>query len=506
MLDAIRRWLGGQDKGGTVQAASQLAPVPVPKVKPKQQSIPSYITNTRQQGDRVLPRTDRALANTDILTLRTNGDTRQVIRSMVKATPDLSAGVFSYIRTAVSSRYTAMARNMDGTFNRDATLLLQQLLTRFNTVQNYEDGFSGIASMRSTAESLAKELVQYGAASLELALDKGRLPRSLNPVSVVQIQFKQDDKWLKPVQVIGQEEIDLDIPTFFYTSLDQDLLDPYADSPLEASLQPVLADNDFFNDLRRLVKRALHPRLDVKINEEKFRKTIPQEIIFDAEKVRAYTDQVVAEVQQRVNDLNPEDALVHFDFIEFAYLNHGTASPAGEEEILQGIARSRLAAGSKTLPSVLGHGGGTQNVASTESMLFIKNVSGIQEKLNELFSRALTLAVRLFGQDCYVEFRYEPINLRPEDELEAFYAMKQSRVLELLSLGMITDDEASIMLTGTVTPAGFTSLMGTMFKGGGAIAGNPYSSTGSQGSTKGAGNQGLESDAPKGKKSGGKDQ
>lgn len=503
MLGALRKWLGGRGEaaGGVMEAATQLASPPAPKVKNKQQSIPSYITSTRSNSGRPLPRNDRNLANTDILTFRSSADSRQVIRDMVRASPDLSATVFTYLRTAISARYTAVARNMDGTFNRDATLLLQQILTRFDTVQNYDDGFSGIWSIRALSESLGKQLLLYGACSGELVLDKARLPRTLAPVSVTQIQFLEDGKWLKPIQVIGQEEIDLDTPTFFYISLDQDLLEPYADPPFEAALQPVLADSDFFNDLRRLVKRVLHPRLDVKINEEKFRATIPQEIALDAEKTREFTAATIKTVEQTINDLGPEDALVHFDFIDVSYINHGTNSPAGEEEVLQGLARSRLAAGAKILPSVLGHGDGTNNAASTESMLFVKNVSGaIQLKLNEFYSRALTLALRLFGQDVYVEFAYETINLRPEAELEAFKSMRQDRVLELLSYGFITDDEAAIVLTGQPTPAGFKPLMGTLFHQKGGIAGNPYTTTGAQGNTQGPLNQSLQSDAPKNKK------
>jgi hypothetical protein len=70
------------------------------------------------------------------------------------------------------------------------------------------------------------------------------------------------------------------------------------------------------------------------------------------------------------------------------------------------------------------------------------------------------------GQDCYVEFSYANIYLRPESELEAYKSMEQSRVLELLSLGFITDEEASLRLTGNLPPKGMKPLSGTMFKAG----------------------------------------
>jgi len=46
-------------------------------------------------------------------------------------------------------------------------------------------------------------------------------------------------------------------------------------------------------------------------------------------------------------------------------------------------------------------------------------------------------------------------------------------VLEQLSLGLITDDEASLALTGKLPPPGMKPLSGTMFKQGAPAAGGP---------------------------------
>lgn len=486
-----------------VSAAMQLPPPAEPKVKPKQQSYPGYVRSTKP-SESVIPRTDLNLASTQALTLRTtSSDTREIIRKLTKATPDLSAAVWAYARTVVTPTYTATARNLDGTFNREATVLLHSLLQRFDVLHDYNDGFSGIWSMRALSESLVGELVRYGACSFELVLDKARLPRTLSPVSVLQIQFREDDRWLAPVQRVGSEEIDLDYPTFFYSSLDQDLLEAYADSPLEPAIQAVLADHQFFDDLQRLVRRALHPRLDVDIDYEKFVRTIPPDVLADQEGRKAYVDGVIQQITDLVNGLNPEDALVHFDFIKFAYLNHGTASPASEEETLLSLSRSRVSAGAKTLPSILGHGDANQNLASAEAMLFMKSAGAVQGRINDLYSRALTLALRLMGEDVAVRFAYDPINLRPEDELEAFRAMRQDRILSQLSYGFITDDEASIQLTGSVTPAGFTPLSGTMFySGSGGVSANPYSPTGAQGDSQGPQNRALNPGTPQQKRGG----
>jgi hypothetical protein len=408
-------------KGG---GGGQLPPAPEPKVKPKQQSFPSYLTTT-EPSDSPLAVRDRLVANLDIPTLRLGQTTRQVIRDFAAVSPDLSAAISAYLRTAITDSYTVIAYNVDGTFNRDATALAQQIASRMDILGNYDDGFSGIWSLRSCSEALGKELMLYGGMAAELVLDKTRLPRTIAPVHVPSVQFRPDDKWLKPFQKVGSDEIDLDIPTFFYCALDQDLTQPYADSPLEAAIQPVLFSQDFMNDLRRIVKRAIHPRLGVKIDHDKFKKFIPADVLTTEDGLKIYMDKMVSGLEGKIN--------------------------------------AKVATGAKALPSILGHGSGSQNVASSETLLFMKNAEGLQAKLNEIYSKGLTLAVRLFGLDVYVEFKYAPIDLRPDAELEAFKAMKQSRVLEQLSLGFLSDDEAAMLLTGQITPVGFKPLSGTQF-------------------------------------------
>ena len=196
---------------------------------------------------------------------------------------------------------------------------------------------------------------------------------------------------------------------------------------------------------------------------------------------------LISQIESRVNSLKPEDALVYFDSLGFSVKDAAPPNVANEYETLKDIGNARVATGAKTLPAILGHGVASSNIASTETMLFVKNAVGIiTTKLDELFSRALTLAVRLYGIDCVVEFRFDDVNLRPELELEAFKETRQRRTLELLSLGFYSDDEAAVMLTGHLPPEQFKPLSGTNFynasptQGGG---GGEYGGSSNSGST-----------------------
>jgi len=82
------------------------------------------------------------------------------------------------------------------------------------------------------------------------------------------------------------------------------------------------------------------------------------------------------------------------------------------------------------------------------------------------------------GQPVFVKFAYDDVNLKPELELESFKMVRQSRVTEQLSLGFISDLEASVQLTGTIPPEGFKPLSETYFKTGSVdTKQNDYSNT-----------------------------
>ena len=372
-----------------------------------------------------------------------------------------------------------------------------------NILNDYSIGYDDSLSIRSLSETWSLDLLMYGGMAGELVLDKARLPDKIQPVSLTQIRLypSTDGKKLVPRQILGGVEIDLDIPTFFMVNLDQDPLQPHASSPLESAIQGVIFANDFMNDVRRIVKKAIHPRVIVTVNEEKFRAGIPPEVKYDNAKLNEYMAAVFSDLEQKVNGLNPEDAMIVFDTIGIEVVDHGNTNLSNEYKVIQELADSKLATGAKVLPTVLGHANSTSNTASAEVLIFQKYVEGtVWAKLNEMFSKMLTLAVRLMGYDVYVEFRYNSIDLRPESELEAFRTMKASRMLDLLSLGFMTDEEASIELTGHLPPPGFKPLSGTNFRQPkpATPAGDGYNGASNSGSTT---NQNLNPDTPTAAKS-----
>ena len=526
MLTSARQFLA--KAAGSVKNAAKQALVPVtsqpdmptvvtPKVSNKQVTQPSYVPTTTFVSAPLLKNDSRAVATDIAAAARQAASTPAAIRALARLTPDLSAAVSAFLRVGIPEKYHVIARNIDGSFNRDATALATNILRQFDLMPDYASGFSQVANIRSLCESLGKELIIEGACCMELVLDKNRMPYKFQPVSASQIVFREDKdtQHIFAQQLISGTYIDLDQPTFFYTSLDQDLLTAYAISPLEGAVQPVLAAADFVNDMRRICKRAVFPRYDIEIDEEKLRNRIPPEILHDTQKFNEFMNKTIGDIQSVINTMNPEDAIVHFDFFTVKTVET-KANEATEFETVKNIYDEKVSTGAKVMPSILGHGSGSQNVASTETMIFMLSANGmVRLKLQEILSKAMTLTVRLFGQDVTVEFLFDDIELRPTSELESFKSMKQSRILELLSLGFIEDDVASLQLTGELTPASFKPLSGTGFftpvtaqgerpnpAAGGAGDGsssdptNPNKKASPLGNKQGAGQQGQKSDAP----------
>ena len=484
-------------------AGTQLSPLAPPKVKRGQIAFPSFLTTTKP-AETKLPEADRRLATTDTLSYQSGSSTKKVIRDFVAASPDLSAAVWSYLRVGIPSRYTAKAMNAaDGTFNVDATKLLQQIIARMDTMTAYDDGFSSIPSLKSVSESLAREMIMYGSMAGELVLDKALQPRCIQPISVTTLKFYPDLKGsargVRPVQVMSGQEIDLDTPCFQYVSLDQDLLEAYSWSPIESAIKPVIFKEDFARDIHRIIKKVIHPRQKISIDEEKFRKWgLSAEAQNDPDKAAVELGEVISEIESKINGLAPEDALVFLDSIGFEVENASNAGLSSEYDTLQAIGNSRLSTGAKVMGTVLGFQSGSSNIASAETMLFMKSADGaIRTKLNQFYSRAFTLALRIMGQDVYVVFEYEPIDLRPDNELLAFKQTKQMMILEQLSLGLITDEEASLSLTGSLPPAGYKPLSGTMFHKSSPAAGDQSASNYGGSSNDGSAmNKNLKSDQP----------
>jgi len=459
-----------------LKSALLAEPKPPSRLPSKTQANPKYLGTSK--GSKI---SNTATNTTNLdrsIYARGAANINDVVANLVRTSPDLSHAVAVKISTAISKNYTAVAYDETGRVDVKGTEIAQALCLRWDSMAHDYSRFTRSTDLRSLCSSLILDSTRYGGMTAELILGPGKVPLYIRSVDTSKVEWADNMIDSYPVYKGRDGDVELNFPTIFYSATQQDMGTPYSESPLQTSIQPALWDQELTDHLRRAAHRTLLQRLVITINSEEWLDSLPPEIRYDEDKLAAHTKQTITEIENQMNNLDPEDSLIVFSSLSVDTVQDANRSEDRTLLVLNALISGQLASGSKILPSVTGRAPEGSSAASTEAMLFLKSVSFIQHEINIFISRILTLAVRLTGQDVSVKFKFEDVNLRPEIELESFRAIKQSRLLKELSLGLRPDEEVSIELTGSLPPAGYTPLTGTMFDVKPAeTSGNNYSNT-----------------------------
>lgn len=433
------------------------------RVAGKARTQSAYATRTMESGQTVR-RDDQSPANQSIQSLRFATTSASLVRDLVDKNGLASTALINLLSLADSGYQLYAYKTWTQEFSREGLLAAETILSALDTNWSYDKGYTDRRSLDLLIETALWEVGLTGGVGAELVLDSYRLPRDLVIFPYDQVVWKSNGKGGRyPAQKPpSMEEVELNYPTVFIAESVKSATRKYAVPFMASGVQRLLQYEDFIEDMWRVVRRAGEPRLVAKLSYDKVLASAPPEVQSDATQLSTYLDSMRSTIEGLLNGLAPEDALVIYDVVEVDQL-----SSAGEKkdfkELLNELS-GQAATALKSNASMLGMRlGGSQNVASTEAMLSTKIAQRLQKPVAEVMSRALTLAVRLYGVDAYVEFRFKPINLRPEEELEAHKTMQQSRVFQLLSAGRITDDEAQVMLGLGSLPEEAAALSGTWF-------------------------------------------
>lgn len=438
--------------------------------------------------------------NTSVKSLRDQNKPAAAIRELARADGTVGSAIFNYVEIAHTG-YKIWAHDAaTHQMSPEGTLVAQTVMARFDTVYDYTIGFSDKPTMRMAIEQMLLEVVTANGVGVELVLDKQLLPERLQVVNYDSLTWvSQGDGLRFPKQQGNDGDVELNIPNFFVGELHLTPAYAYTTPMLEPAINDAFFHREFIEDMRRAVRRAGNPRMIAQIISDKIIAAAPMDVKMNGTKMIAWLEARRTEIEELLAGLEPEDALVAYDSVQI-----DSIKMAGEKQdyvpLLNAIS-GMMATALKAPPSVLGlRLEGSQSLSNTESMVFIKSVNAIRKPVQDIMSRVLTLACRLQGQNVYVRFEFDPIDLRPENEVEAFRTMKQARILELLSYGIISDEEMFVELGVEYARDGYTPLAGTNFYGQKAEAdqsGDASPNNDPQG-------RALQSDAPN--KAGGKSQ
>lgn len=384
-----------------------------------------------------------------IADIRAETDVVKAIRRLSTEERFTSNAVFSIVQLALTEFRAVGYDNVTGAFDQQVTDAVRQIMVRMDTLNDYTQKFTKKPTIRQFVETALREVALSGAVAAELVINKAGIPDYMQAVAYESLTYKtKSGNLVYPKQkpsAGGGTDIELDIANFFICELNLGADETYATPMYKSALIDTFQNNDFIDSMRRVVNRTGHSRLVITLDAEKVKASASEEVQADEEKLMRYMSDTQASIQQAVSRLNPEDSVVVFDSVDVAVKDIG-GEKSDYVPLMQQVSNMQ-ATSLKAPPSILGiRSEGSQSLANSETLVYLKIAKAIQGPVIDLLSRALTLAVRLLGVQGYVKFDMDPIELRPDSEREAYKMTKQQRILNQLSLGIITDEHACLKL------------------------------------------------------------
>ncbi len=477
-------WATGGSKNNSSATSKKKVILPKNLTGKAKVKTPSTASDTGQE----VPNPYTSIIQETVQTQRDRGQIAAALRQLADIDALTSNAVNSYISLAMSGGFKVKA-SITGThqFSAEGTVLAQNVLASFNTIYDYTKKYQDKPAMSAIIETFLKDILMTGGIGAELILDEARLPHRIQTIDYSDIAWKSNGKGGKfPTQKGDGEAVDLNFATVWVEEFQRDSSQAYVAPMLYSSINSSFFLQEYVEDMRRVLKKSGHSRLVATLIADKIAASAPESIKDDEVKLAAYMTDQVTNVTETLRGLEPEEAVIAFDSVEFD--NHENRSTKTEYTPLLKVLGNFAATGLKTPASILGlRIDGSQSLSNAETATFTRQISSLQSPINRILSRAITLAVRLYGVDVYCEFKMGEPDMRTENESAAFHTMKQTMVLQQLSLGLISDEEAAWEL-GRTLPQGYAPLAGTQFMSG---SGNAESSVEAPNQNAGAQNEQL---------------
>lgn len=435
----------------------------LPKGKGKKDGVsfpPGYNPRT---ADIAAPRYRDHL--TDLYNSRTANDARTLLESLVNHDPDVSSAMHSYLTIAESAQLDFLAYDANGDVDPEGIKLAGQIITTLTSVYDYTQGYSKKVSLNATASELRYMALLRGCTDVELVLDKTFVPTELRIIDGKTVFWRSSKPGvLEPFQRPegSNDEIDLNIPTYFTSRFHQSPTSVYTNSPFVAAINAIAARTEVINELYRIMRVVGYPRLDIKILEDVIAQNAPPIVRSDAAKLRGHVEAEVAKIAGAISTIRSDQAFVHSSATEAKVINDKNPGAGMQIQQVIDVLDAQNQSALKVMPAVVGKSSNLQT-ASTEARLFAMSADALNRIVADTFSQALTLAARLSGYQGRIEARYRSVEMRPVLELEPQLTMRGARLREELSLGTITDIEYHMQMFGRPPPAGSPQLSGTGF-------------------------------------------
>lgn len=396
---------------------------------------------------------------------RTSKNSRDLLKDLFKNDPDVSAAVGSYL-TMADTPLSFLVKDVNDQVDPNATAQLMQMIRALTRVTDYTQGFQLKLNLQMMCQEFRYMLLLRGAIAAELVFDKLLVPNRLQLVDVDSLRWYETNPGQpKPGQLVPgvTDPIMLDIPSFFVAFHRRDPTSLYPSSDFVSVINTSAARQQVINDLYRIMQVTGYPRISLKVLEEVLMKGAPANVKDSQDQLVAWANKMLQSIADSFGALRADQPFAHFDGVEPSVINEKNPGAGMSITDVISVLNAQNQAALKTMATILGRGTGTTQVAAAEVRIAAMNADQINVPLKQLFDQALTFLLNSYGVQGFVECRFAPAELRPDLELEPQRVLKQSRLLQDLSLGNITDEEYHLWSFGRLPPAGAKPLSGTGF-------------------------------------------
>ena len=385
---------------------------------------------------------------------------------LVTTDPDISAAIHAYLTIGSSAKFKVSAYDQNGLVDPQGIQLANQLLTAITTATDYTIGYNNRPGMYELLNDLRYAALLRGQIAAELIYNKQLQPNELRTIDSGQLLWFEDvNGRYTPQQKPASSAvyIDLDIPTFFVANFHQNPMSPFGYSPFISSINTIAARTEVINELYRIMRVVGFPRMDIKVLETVLLQNSPPAYRSDPVKARAFVESEINKIRALYGQgMDSDQPLIHSDSIEAKIINDKNPGAGMQIQQIIDVLDAQNQAALKVMPAVIGKGTNV-NTASTEARLFAMSADALNLTVADLMSQVLSLAVRLSGYQGRVEFQFDPVEMRPDLELEPQRIMRATRLKNDLSLGIISDLEYCMEVYGRPPNPDQPPLSGTGF-------------------------------------------
>jgi hypothetical protein len=380
-----------------------------------------------------------------------------LIPRMIRVSPEMSRALYDYLRIA-NPGWTLKAVKP----NTDLPDLgAQEWCDFFIRTLNARPG----KNAETTFNTILSGIFVRGALFFEVVLspkDKRTFVDIVTPDPYT-VRFRVADdpmtgsRGFELVQGTDRKAPVLNRPTIKYIPVDPVPDSPYGTSPLAPGLFPSLFIITMLQDARRVVAQQGWPRLDIMVKVAEIIATMTPADQKKPEVVRAYVQKAVDDISNSYSQLDPDQAWVHSDTVEFG-------DPIGAIGHLEGVGSlfdllERMAVRAmKSMPLLFGMPEGVSEAnANRQWEVHVTSIKAMQKIAEEALSSGFTLCLEANGVAAQAKFKFD--EMRAIEELREaqtlFQKGENAQMFELL--GYMEHDEASMYAVGhpaAATPIG----------------------------------------------------